>query len=505
MRAVSGLVWGAQIRGAVNQILMVILINVPAVSFGLALGWVSLVSGEAGGEGHARAAVVASMSTFAATFLGVPLSAKAITYGRKFAVIATSAGFVVCWSLKLVGGWWMLGGRVAAGLAGASSWVLAPLLAREMCSEQWRGAAVSALPLAHNLGVLVMYIAADAKVQLSTVFWWCLGLSITHCFLFMLVPESPSFLAAKGKYEEARASLAWLRGRSPLELELEVELKALPPPETDELSSFKLAKEMLSDRQRRFAFIVGGVAVVGQEVCGVLAIMQYAERLFLLTRDQTEHFAVNSTETAAYAKTADLWLGVHSPSQRAIVLGAVQLVASALSLYLVEKVGRRPLIVWGAWGVGAALACSTVLLAEGGGERATRLAGGAALAIVVAVAIDAVGLQPAPYALLGDMFHYQYRSCALMLVTATSSLGNVVEVGILPLVASQCGVVWAVGLAAGFTLAYALFATLTVPETRMRSVEEIYDELCPRVSCGEVTVGEVTIAKCSETVVCTKL
>ncbi|VVC89657.1 unnamed protein product [Leptidea sinapis] len=356
MRAVSGLVWGAQIRGAVNQILMVILINVPAVSFGLALGWVSLVSGEAGGEGHARAAVVASMSTFAATFLGVPLSAKAITYGRKFAVIATSAGFVVCWSLKLVGGWWMLGGRVAAGLAGASSWVLAPLLAREC----FGGA------------------------------WVCQSLTAS--------------------------CLCWFQNHH----------------------HFLQLKEM-SDRQRRFAFIVGGVAVVGQEVCGVLAIMQYAERLFLLTRDQTEHFAVNSTETAAYAKTADLWLGVHSPSQRAIVLGAVQLVASALSLYLVEKVGRR------------------------------------------------------------------YRSCALMLVTATASLGNVVEVGILPLVASQCGVVWAVGLAAGFTLAYALFATLAVPETRMRSVEEIYDELCPRVSCGEVTVGEVTIAKCRETVVCTKL
>lgn len=68
-------------------------VNVPTVSFGLALGWVSLASGESG-EG-AAGAVIAAVTTFAASLLGVPLSAHALTYGRKVAVIATSATFVV--------------------------------------------------------------------------------------------------------------------------------------------------------------------------------------------------------------------------------------------------------------------------------------------------------------------------------------------------------------------------------------------------------------------------
>ncbi|CAG4939866.1 unnamed protein product [Colias eurytheme] len=497
-----------QIRGAVHQTIVVILINVPTISFGLALGWVSLASGEAGGAEGAGGAVAAAVVTFAASFVGVPLSAKAITYGRKFAVIAASAGFVICWSLKLVatwgGQWWIVGGRVTAGLGGAAAWALAPLLAREMCSDRWRGAAVSALPLAHNLGVLLMYLAADARIPQRTVLWWCLGLSVCHCFVFLLMPESPSFLAAKGKDEEARTALAWLRGRSPLDPHLETELKTLPPLDDEQQSSFKLAKEMLADRQRRVAFIIGGLAVVGQEACGVLAILQYAERMFVLARDEASPILVNSTSPVAASELAPLALA--TPARHALLLGAVQLAASALSLYLVERLGRRLLIVWCAWGVGGALATAAVLLGVGGVEGAGGAGGvqGAALAIAVAVAIDAAGLQPAPYALLADMFHYQYRGCALMLVTAAACLGNAVEVGIFPIVASYGGLKAALALAASLTLAYAVFTTVAVPETRLKTPEEIYDALAPREQpCDSVKVKDCGTSESKETV-CTR-
>lgn len=71
-------------------------VNVPAVSFGLAVGWVSLASGQAGGDGVDDAqAVVAAGTTYLASLAGVPLCARALAAGRKPAVIATSAAFVV--------------------------------------------------------------------------------------------------------------------------------------------------------------------------------------------------------------------------------------------------------------------------------------------------------------------------------------------------------------------------------------------------------------------------
>lgn len=74
----------------------------PTTSLGLAMGWVSLVSGEReegtriGEEAEGARVVAAAATTFLASLVGVPLSARALTYGRKFALIATSLCFVVC-------------------------------------------------------------------------------------------------------------------------------------------------------------------------------------------------------------------------------------------------------------------------------------------------------------------------------------------------------------------------------------------------------------------------
>ncbi|XP_045455946.1 solute carrier family 2, facilitated glucose transporter member 6-like [Melitaea cinxia] len=529
----------AAVRGAINQVLLVFLINVPTVSFGLALGWVSLVSGEtaagegggAGGKGGdeaGRAAVIASVTTFTASLVGVPLSARALLAGRKVALIATSACFVVCWSLKLAsvwggavwgGAWLVLAARAAAGLGGAAAWALAPLLAGEMCSPRFRGAAVAALALAHNCGALLMYLAADAAAPQRTILWWCLGLSVTHCVVFSFLPESPSFLAAKGRVKEASAALAWLRGLSVADPALEAELRALPPIERAQ-SSWSLTREMLSDPQRRRAFIIGALAVIGQEACGVLAILQYAERVFVLARDEEAHVTsqlspalnvtsqlsptlnVTSQLSPALNVTSQLSPALNvtsqllpaldvtsplSPARQAVIVGAVQLVASALALYLVERVGRRPLLVWSAGAAGGALALAAAL--------AGRSARGAAAALALAVAADSAGLQPAPYALLADMFHYQFRGCALLLASAGASAGNALEVALFPL-AARAGLRAALALAAALTLAYALFAALLVPETRGRQPEQIYAEVGPappgaggRTECTGVTMG----------------
>ncbi|CAK1591375.1 unnamed protein product [Parnassius mnemosyne] len=376
----------------------------------------------------------------------------------------------------------MVAARTAAGLGAAGAWALAPLLANEMCSAAWRGAAAAAVVPAHNLGVLLMYLAADARLPHATVLWWCLGLSVSHCFVFMLMPESPAFLAASGKLETAEQSLRWLRG-SPGAGEagsgagnaagsgagtasLKNELAALPAPDLLTRSAFALAKDMLSDKRRRRAFFIGGMAVVGQEACGVLALLQYAERVFVLAE---------GGEAGGEARAAGDAV-LMSPARHAVILGVVQLAASFIALYLVERVGRRPLIVWSALCTGAFLAAGAVLVAwprlRVGGARA------AGLALAAAVAADSAGLQPAPYALLADMFHYEFRSCALLLVTAAAGAGNALEVCVFPLVArGGGGLRAAIALAAAITLAYAAFAFAALPETRRRTPQQIYDAL----------------------------
>lgn len=87
----------------------------------------------------------------------------------------------------------------------------------------------------------------------------------------------------------------------------------------------------MSDVRRRRAFFLCLVVVVGQEACGVLALLQFAERVFVLARD----------DVAGEAAAGDTAGVLGSPARHAVLLGAAQLVASALALYLVERVGRK--------------------------------------------------------------------------------------------------------------------------------------------------------------------
>ncbi|CAD0249708.1 unnamed protein product [Spodoptera exigua] len=88
----------------------------------------------------------------------------------------------------------------------------------------------------------------------------------------------------------------------------------------------------VSEPGRRRTFCLLLAAVVGQEACGVLALLQYAERVFVLARDQ-------APGDLAGAQLAGAQLA--SPARHAVLLGAAQLLASLLALYLIEKVGRK--------------------------------------------------------------------------------------------------------------------------------------------------------------------
>lgn len=86
----------------------------------------------------------------------------------------------------------------------------------------------------------------------------------------------------------------------------------------------------VSDRPRRRAFIIAAVAVIGQETCGIFTLIQFAERTFILARDEQGERGEHGQHDALV-----------SPAGYALVLGVVQLIASAVALYLVERVGRR--------------------------------------------------------------------------------------------------------------------------------------------------------------------
>ncbi|CAH2057528.1 unnamed protein product, partial [Iphiclides podalirius] len=183
-------------------------------------------------------------------------------------------------------------------------------------------------------------------------------------------------------------------------------------------------------------------------------------------------------------------------------------VVSSCALVMCEC--AQPLIVWSGLATGACLALGAALLPAGPGAGALGAEGAegplgthgltaAGVALAAAVAADSAGLQPAPYALLADMFHYEYRSCAMMLVGAVACLANLLEVCVYPLAAALGGPRAALALAAAATLAYAACAARVLPETRGLSPDQIYDRLGPRADATLQTVFSIHDGKTEST------
>ncbi|KAL4717595.1 hypothetical protein ACJJTC_000744 [Scirpophaga incertulas] len=442
------------------------------------MGWVSLASGEHGidGQGDGTMVLAAAAITFVSSLAGVPLAAFALRQGRKLAIIANSVCFAVCWALKLVGCcWWIFAGRVVAGIGSAGAYAIPPLAASEACEKRVQGAASAALVLAHNVGILIMYIVADLGLPHRDVLWWCLGLSVAHCCLFMLMPESPAYLAAHNRTADAINTLAWLRGLPKGHPSIQAELSTLPVPEAAEESEWQIFKEMVNKPAQRRALIISLVTIVGQESCGVYTLMQFAERAFIITRDMAgSNMATTATVngTIYVVWTTDTTIGEEIlPARHALILGVVQLVASLGALFLVELVGRRLLLLCGGTMTAVCLVVASVATALGAPRAA-------ALALAGAVAADSGALEPAPYALLHDLFPYKYRSMVLMLASAGTCVTGALEVLVLGALGSYC-LPAALLLAAALSAAITLYSWWAVPETLGRSLDEIYNELVP--------------------------
>ncbi|CAD0249709.1 unnamed protein product [Spodoptera exigua] len=145
-------------------------------------------------------------------------------------------------------------------------------------------------------------------------------------------------------------------------------------------------------------------------------------------------------------------------------------------------------MVWCGVATGACL-CGGAAAVWGGAGGA--VAGGA---LAGAVFADSAGLQPAPYAMLADAFEYEFRGCAVALVSVAAWAANAVEVVLFPLVARGAGLAAALALAAALTLALAALAALALPETRARSPQQIYAAVC-RQPAPSATLDSVACSK----------
>ncbi|XP_028179281.1 facilitated trehalose transporter Tret1-like [Ostrinia furnacalis] len=163
-----------------------------------------------------------AMATWIASIFGISLIIGALlvtifvnTYGRKPANIISAALMTAGWLIIGVSenAYSLLVGRFLQGLSMGLLSIVGNILIGECCSPKNRGALLTTISLAIILGVLLVHwlgtIVSWQRVALISGF-----VAFVDLIIIILSPESPSFYAMRGRYDDCRKAFHWLRGHS---------------------------------------------------------------------------------------------------------------------------------------------------------------------------------------------------------------------------------------------------------------------------------------------------
>ena len=369
-------------------------------------------------------------------------------FGRRKLLIATSiifaAGAILCAAAESAG--ILVAGRIIVGFGIGLSSSAVPVYISEVAPADARGWQVSLFQLAITVGILLAYLVDYAFARVAG--WrWMFGMAIIPAAIFGLgmafLPESPRWLVQRGQRDVARSVLARIRGTSDVEAELrEIERGLTQSRESGHLSDL-LAPSL------RPALIVGIGLAIFQQITGINTVIYYAPVIM-----QT---AGISSASGAILATAGV--------------GVVNVLMTILSMWLIDRKGRRPLLLTGI--AGMAITLGLLGLAFRVSSQSTALAWVAVISMMAYVASFAISLGPIFWLLISEIYPLKIRNSAEGLAATFNWGANLlITLTFLTLVEKlgASSTFWLYGVSA---VGAWIFSYYFVPETKGRTLEEI--------------------------------
>ena len=417
----------------------------------------NLTSASAKGWANSCALIGCLVGALAAGALSDRFGRKRLLTAAALVFIVTSIGNGLAPTFTVFVIWRMLGGT-AIGLASN----LSPMYIAEIAPARMRGRLVSLNQLTIVMGILLAQFinwglvhglpagADDAFIRGSwygRVGWrWMFALTVIPALLFFLgtlfVPESPRWLAKNGRQERARRVLARIGGAAHADAEL-ADIEATLVNETARVNF----RALLEPRLRRVLVLGVGLAVF-QQWCGINVIFNYAEEIF---------------RAAGY--------DISSVLGNIAWTGSVNLVFTFVAIGVVDRRGRRPLMLFGAAGLAGIYALM-------GAGYAFGLKGLPMLLLVLAaIACYGMSLAPITWVIISEIFPNRIRGAAVAVATTSLWAACFLLTYSFPILNKNLGSAGSFWLYALICVAGFIFIKARLPETKGRTLEEIEQQL----------------------------
>jgi len=362
--------------------------------------------------------------------------------------------------------------RMLGGFGVGAALIIAPMYIAEIAPAGLRGRMVSFNQLNIVIGISVAYfsnflilslgqsdLAWAQTLRLGDWTWrWMLGIealpAIIYFFALFSVPESPRWLAMHSRAADALKILTRVTGKEKAEADLKAVQESLDAEAHLEKGSLK----ELFVPAMRLVLTIGIVVAILQQITGINSVFFYAPMIF----EQSG-------------------IGTDAAFMQAVLVGIVNLVATVVAILLIDKLGRRPLLITGL----VIIASSMLLLAYSfssatytpGGELIDMNATLVLIGILSFVAGFGISLGPVMWVLFSELFPNRIRGIAISFCGLINSSVSFMVQLVFPWELANLGPATTFLIYGSFAIIGLLFVMRVLPETKGRSLEELQAEL----------------------------
>lgn len=335
-------------------------------------------------------------------------------------------------------------GGVGVGIAS----MLSPMYISEIAPAKIRGTLVTLYQLAIVIGINLVYyinlqIASSGDAQWNLDIGWriMLGSEVIPALLFIIllffIPESPRWLASKGKIDSAKAIIEKINGQNK-SAELLNEIQ-------DSFKEEKGSILVLFTSGLRMAIVVGMFLAFFSQITGINAIIYYAPEIF-----------------------KNIGFGADSAMFQTVIIGTVNTIFTFVAIAFIDKYGRRTLLLWGISGM-------IICLGGVGLMFHFELSSGPWLLLFILgfIASFAMSLGPIPWVLISEIFPTKFRGVAMSISILMVWIGVVLITQLTPILLESVGGAFTFWIFMFNAIILIIFTYNMIPETKGKTLEEI--------------------------------
>lgn len=436
-----------------RQYLAAIFVTLGAMAVGTVLAWTSPTLLELQSPNSTlpvtpeEGSWIGSLVAVGAIAGALPAGYFADRFGRKPIILALSAPFLLSWIMITVANAVeiLYVARLIAGFATGAFTVVAPMFIGEIAESSVRGALGSYFQLMLTVGILYTYVVG----AIADYVW--LGIlsgiiPVVFFIAFSRIPESPTYLMKKHRNEDAKKALLYYRGSS---YNISKELQDLDRDISESTQTKVSIRDLISSKGTRRALIIALGVMIFQQLSGINAVIFYSGDIF-----------------KAAGSTLD-------PKVATIIVGVVQVVVTYISSAVVDRVGRKVLLLLSASIMGLCLAILGLYFCLKKGDDVSGIGWMPLLCVTVYIVMFSLGFGPLPWLMMGEVFAPNVKGAASSIAVCTNwTLTFIVTFSFGKLV-DGLGEDWTFWLFAIICGIATVFIYCLVPETKGKTLSEI--------------------------------